>query len=159
MNTTRYSVFIGEAHCVTESAPYPSLVRSIVEFTARAAVARSNDESDWADEELRRKGLGALHIFRNGRAVWFDPKTFESELAEARREHIESRFKRGNELDPQFLAKLDRDLRARWRKAGYKTPSLRADMKRLFVELERDLSDRARGARAELVSEIFGNLA
>lgn len=155
MNPTRYTVRIGESHCIAEDICYAELLDRVVEFTTRAAVARSTDESEWEHEELRRKGLDALQVFRNERAVWDDASTFEAELAEARRERACTRFKSGNELDAAFYDALDRDLRARWLRAGYKVPSLRHDMKRLFLELERDAAERAAHAREGLLSEIL----
>jgi|SRR5579862_5387556 len=155
MNPTRYTVRIGESHCIAEGTCYTALLDRIVEFTARAAVARSVDESEWEHEELRRKGLDALAVFRNERAIWDDPSTFETELAEARRERACTRFRSGNELDAAFYEELDRDLCARWLRAGYNVPSLRHEMKRLFTELERDAAERAAEAREGLLGEIL----
>jgi hypothetical protein len=155
MDPTRYSVRIGESHCVAEGIPYAALLDRIVEFTIRAAVARSVDESEWEHEELRRRGLGALQIFRDQRAVWDDRSTFETELAAARRQNVGERFEATNELDPGLFAGLDRDLRARWRRAGYEVPSLRRDMRALFSELERDAADRAANARESLLGDVL----
>jgi hypothetical protein len=151
----RYSTRIGESYCLSEDVSYEVLLQRIMEFTVRAAVARSIDESEWEHEELRRKGLSALQIVRNGKAVWLDQETFEGELAEARREHIESGFKEANELDPSLYQELDNDLRARWRSAGYETPSLITDMKKLFAELQRDAAHRIAGAMEDLIREIM----
>jgi hypothetical protein len=155
MDPARYSVRIGESHCVAEGIPYDALLDRIVEFAIRAAVARSADESEWEHDELRRKGLSALQIFRNQRAVWDDATTFESELSAARRQNAGRKFEATNELDPALLTNLDRDLRARWRRAGYEVPSLRYDMKPLFAELERDAADRAADARESLLGEVL----
>jgi hypothetical protein len=155
MDPARYSVRIGESHCVAEGIPYDALLDRIVEFTIRAAVARSTDDSEWQHEELRRRGLGALQIFCNQRAVWDDATTFESELSGARRQNVCRKFKAANELNPAFLTNLDRDLRARWRRAGYEVPSLRCDMKPLFAELERDAADRAADARESLLGDVL----
>lgn len=155
MNPARYTVRIGESHSIAEGISYDALLDRIVEFTARAAVARSVDESEWEHEELRRKGLDSLQIFRNERAIWDDASTFETELAEARRERACTRFRSGNELDAAFYELLDRDLCARWSLAGYNVPTLRHDMKRLFIELERDAAERAAEAREGLLSEIL----
>ncbi len=113
------------------------------------------DESEWEHEEFRRKGLSVLQIFRDRRAVWDNRTLFEAELAEARRENIGERFEAANELDPAFCATLDRDLRARWRRAGYEVPSLRCDMRALFSELERDAADRASSAREGLLGDVL----
>lgn len=158
MKAPRYSARIGESLCIAENAPYESLLKQIVEFTARAAVARSINEDDWEGQELRRKGLAALQIFREGRAIWLDRDGFESELEEARRENIEPRFRERNELDPKLYTELDRNLRELWRRAGYMAPSLLKDMKELFLELERDAVDQALEAREGLVSDILNAL-
>lgn len=155
MDPTCYSVRIGESHCVADGIPYDALLDRIVEFTIRAAVARSTDESEWEHEELRRRGLSALQIFRNHRAVWDDRSTFEIELAEARRENIGERFESTNELDPALFTDLDRDLRGLWRRAGYEVPSMRNDMRALFAELERDAADRAAHAREGLLDDVL----
>lgn len=126
-----------------------------MEFTVRAAMARSTDESDWEHDELRRRGLAAVQIFRNGKAVWDNPATYRLELVEAQRERIERKFNDANELDPTLYGRLDRDLRARWRRAGYRVPSLCNDMKKLFAELERDVMDSAAHARENLLCEIL----
>jgi len=155
MEPVCYSVRIGESHCIAEGVPYDALLDRIVEFTIRAAVARSADESEWEHEELRRKGLTALQLFRNRRAVWDDRAIFEAELAEARRENVGERFEAANELDPTLCADLDRDLRARWRRAGYEVPCLQHEMKVLFSELERDAADRATRAREGLLGDVL----
>ncbi len=149
-----YSARIGESHSLGENIAYQVLLLRIVEFTVRAALARCVDESEWEHELLRTKGLEALEIFRDGRAVWSDRPLFEAERAEARRER-DSRFEERNELDPSLYKRLDRDLRVAWRRAGYETPSLLREMKKLFVELESDATDRATGAREGLVVEIL----
>lgn len=150
-----YSARIGESLCIADDVPYEALLRYIIEFTVRAAMARSIDENDWEHEELRRRGLPVLQIFRNGKAVWTDPRGFETELAEARRERIEQRFNDRNELDPDLYVKLDKNLRKTLCLAGYKVPSLLTNMKKLFVELERDAADHAAGAREGLVADIL----
>lgn len=155
MDPARYSVRIGESHCIAEGISYDALLDRIVEFTIRAAVARSADESEWEHEELRRRGLSALQVFRDGRAVWDDRSTFETELEAARSQRTGDSFEATNELDPALLAKLDHDLRARWRRAGYEVPSLRLDMKALFAELERDAGDRAAHARETLFGDVL----
>jgi hypothetical protein len=154
MKPARYSVRIGEAHCIAESVSYETLLNSIIEFALRAAIARSSDECEWEHEELRRRGLGALQIFRDKKAIWDDRATFEAERDEARREHVGKRFAAANELGDSFYARLDHDLRARWQRAGYRVPSLEHDMKRLFLELERDIASRAAAARESLLAEI-----
>jgi hypothetical protein len=154
-----YSARIGESHCIAARVPYNVLLDRIVEFTIRAALARCADECDWEHDELRRKGIGALQIFRNDKALWADPAMFERELAEARREQIEERFRRTNEADAALYVRLDNDLRARWRAAGYESPSLASDMKKIFGELERDAAERVEVARENLVVELLGELS
>lgn len=154
-----YSARIGESHCIADRVTYGALLNRIVEFTIRAALARCIDECDWEHDELRRRGIGAIQIFRNGKAVWADSAAFERELAEARREQIEERFRRANVADPVLHQRLDDDLRARWRAAGYESPSLATDMKKIFAELERDASARAESARESLVAELLRELS
>jgi hypothetical protein len=125
----------------------------------RAALARYLDECDWEHDELRRNGIGALQIFRDGKALWADSLTFQRELAEAQREHVEDRFRRTNEADPALHRRLDDDLRARWRAAGYESPSLANDMKTIFCELERDAAEHAEVARESLVAELLRELS
>jgi hypothetical protein len=149
-----YSARIGESRLIAENVPYGVLLLRIVEFTVRAALARSVDECEWEHELLRTKGLETLQIFRDGKAVWRDRELFEGELAEAQRER-DSRFEQRNELDSRLYQRLDRDLRLTWRRAGYETPSLQREMKRLFAELESDAAERARGAREGLVIEVL----
>lgn len=155
MNKALYSARVGESISVGEALAYDTLLLRIMEFTVRGAIARSMDEDEWEQEALRRNGLAALQIFRNGRAVWTDRASFNEQLSEAKRENVDRRFCDNNELDTTLYARMDRDLRNRWRAAGYETPSLLTNMKKLFAELERDLADRAAGAREHLVDEIL----
>lgn len=137
---------------------YDALLARIMEFTIRAAVARTSDESEWEHEQLRRRGVAALALSRDGKALWDDPQIFAEELSEARREDVARRFEAHNELDPAFYDDLDRDLRARWRHLGYESPSLRHDMKALFLELECDISDRALDARERMLADFITTL-
>ncbi len=139
---------------IAEGVPYNELLRRIMEFTIRGALARSTDDSEWEHEELRRKGLGSLRLFHNNRAVWLSSQTFAEERAEARRER-DGRFDKRNELDPGLYERLDRDLRRGWQKAGYRVESQMHDMKKIFVELEREASERAAGAREGLLAEVL----
>jgi hypothetical protein len=159
MGGDRYSVRMAESYTIAENATYEALLARLVEFTVLAAVARSVDENDWEQEQLRRNGLSALQIFHNGKAAWDDAPSFEAERAEARRVHIAWKFDASNELDCDLYRRLDRDLCARWRSAGYETPSLLYDMKRLFSELEHDASDRADHARRSLLRDLRARLA
>jgi hypothetical protein len=149
----RYSASI-ESRSIAQSVPYDELLRRIMEFTIRGALARSIDESEWEHEEIRRKGLRSLQVFHNNKAVWICGETFKQERAEAERE-LDARFDERNELDPALYERLDRDLLARWRKAGYQSTSLIENMKEIFVELERDASERAAGAREGLLVEVL----
>lgn len=141
MNSPRYSAWIGEVRCIALDLPYEALLREVTAFVVRAAVARASDESDWEQEQLRRQGLGALQLSRDNKALWDDAQTFAEELAEARLAGVEARFQAQNELDPAFYERLDDDLRVRWRRLGYEAPSLRDDMKPLFLELQLDVAD------------------
>jgi hypothetical protein len=154
MSSETYSVRIGESRSIGESISYELLLLRIMEFTVRAALARSVDESEWEHELLRTEGLGALEILRNAKAIWSDRELFEGELAEARREG-DSRFEQTNELDPDLYQRLDCDLRAAWCRAGYESPSLLGEMKHLFAALESDATERASGAREGLVIEVL----
>lgn len=158
MCSARYSVRIGEACCIGIDLSYEVLLRRIMEFTIRAAIAKSADESDWEHELLRRHGIGALQVFRDGRAVWDSAPIFIDELAEARRERASEPFQAQNELDPEFYARLDRDLRARWCGLGYHAESLRGDMKALFSELEREATQRAANARGRFLADFMNTL-
>jgi len=154
-----YAARIGESHRLADDVSYAALLNRIMEFTIRAALARSVDECDWEHDLLRRRGLGAIQIFRNGKAIWADTAAFEQELAEARRERIEERFREANEADPALCLRLDEDLRARWRAAGYETPSVANDMKKIFTELEREAAECAEAARESLVGELLRELS
>ncbi|HEY1428620.1 MAG TPA: hypothetical protein VGF18_03540 [Candidatus Tumulicola sp.] len=155
MDLDRYSANIGESCSIVKDVPYDTLLSRIVEFSVRAAVAHSIDESEWEHEQLRRRGLGALQIFRNERAVWDDRTEYDAELAEARRERIDDRFQASNELNVELYRTIDIDLQDRWRELGYATPTLRHNMKPLFAELERDAADRAERAREGLLEELL----
>src|ERR1700678_3384806 len=157
MDLDRYSAQIGESCCIARRETYGTLLTRIVEFSLRAAMARSVDEMEWEQEQLRRRGLSALQIFKNGKAVWEDRPMYESELAEARREGIDERFQAANEADAGLYQKIDDDLCARWRSLGYATPTLGHDMKRLFAELARDAAERADEARKRLLAELLNS--
>lgn len=137
---------------------YDLMLARVMEFTMRAAIARSSDESEWEHEQLRKHGIDALQIFRNGKALWDSVPIFYDELTEARREGAAEPFEARNELDPEFYVRLDRDLRARWCRLGYHAESLRADMKALFSELEHDAKQRAAGARERLFTDFVNAL-
>jgi hypothetical protein len=143
---------------IAEGVSYNALLRNIVECTLRAATARVADRATWEQEELRRNGLSAIHIFRNGRAVWTNPALFEKELGEAQREGIDAEFSKKNELDLEICGNLDRDLRAWWCRAGYESGSLERDMKRLFTELERDAGERAADAWECFIGEVLDGI-
>jgi hypothetical protein len=146
-----------ESVTIVEDVAYERLLAGILDFTVRAAIARSKDESEWEHEELRRRGLSGIQIFRNGKAIWTDRDIYNEELAEATRSKCEGRFDEGNELDPTFLEELDGNLRKRWRLAGYEVPSLVGSMKALFSELESDARDRSADARQALTDEILAS--
>jgi hypothetical protein len=154
-----FSARISPSACIAQSVDYDTLLEQIVEYTLRAAFAHAVDQHDWDQEELRRKGLRALELFHNGRAVWRDRVAFEESLAEVTRTGDVPRFDGANELDPELAERIDRDLQERWRLAGYLVPSLALDMKKLFGELEADAADCAREAREELMSELLSGRA
>lgn len=149
----RYSIWIGD-FCLLADGTYNLLLKSIMEFTIRAAIARSIDETEWEHDELCRHGLEALQIFRDGKAVWANQKSFESQLADAA-SHGDETFTQKNVADFELYERLERDLRTRWRSVGYDIPSLRHNMKKLFGELERDARDRARAARDDLLTDVL----
>ena len=149
-----FSARIGESCVLAERIAYDELLRRIMEFTVRAALARTVDESEWEHDELRRKGLAAIDVFRNEKAIWTDERTFSEERAAAQCSR-DLRFERFNELDPALYARINRDLRHQWRRAGYDSPCLLHDMKKLFDELERDAADRAAGARESLLVDLL----
>ncbi|MBV9700654.1 MAG: hypothetical protein JO078_11095 [Candidatus Eremiobacteraeota bacterium] len=156
MQRDLYSARIGESICIASEVPYEALVKRIMEFTVRAAVARSTDDSDWEQDQLRRGGLATIQLFRNGKAVWSHEHDFEIELAEARRQGIAAKFLKANQIDPVIYERLERDLRIEWSRVGYHAASLANDMKKLFAELERDLADRAAEAKERLLAEVVG---
>jgi hypothetical protein len=159
MKSPTYSVRIGESLLIAEDVSYSTLLMLIMEFTVRAAIARSIGDEVWEHDELRRRGLAALQIFRAGRAIWNDGEAFASASVEARREHIARRFKETNELDVALYSELDGSLRECWRQAGYSVTDLTCDMKKLFAELERDAADLIGGARESMVADIIRGLA
>jgi hypothetical protein len=130
---------------IGEGVPYDGLVDLVLEFVLRAAIAEASDAFEWEHEELRRAGLCAIEFFRDGRALWWDRESFEAEAAEGER----------NQLDVAFFERLDGDLRARLRRAGYDVPSLIAGMKPLYHEIAADVADRCAGARQNLLTEIL----
>jgi hypothetical protein len=154
-----FSARISPSACIAESVDYDTLLEEIAEYTLRAAFAHAVDQHDWNQEELRRKGLRALELFHNGRAVWRDRVAFQESLAEVTRSEDLARFDAANELDPELAERIDRDLMERWRMAGYSVPSLALDMKKLFAELEADAADCAREAREELMSNLLSGRA
>lgn len=158
MSGSRYSARLGDSHRIAEGVAYEMLLKSLVEFTIRAAVADLIDESDWEQERFRRQGLDALQLFRDGLAVWNDRASYQEALIEARREGVEERFKAANVLEPELYERLNRDLLARWRQAGYEAPCLLHGAKQLFTELKRDAAERVAGARESLVVEVLGAL-
>ena len=154
MASDRYGARIAGSVAIAWDVPYDALLKNVVRFTVEAAAARSADEPRWEHEELRQRGLDALEITRNGKALWCDEEDFRLELEEARREGAGSEFETRNELDEAFCEHLDRDLIRLWQKAGYATPSLLHCMRRLFVELQDDIADSTVGARKAFVEEI-----
>jgi hypothetical protein len=150
-----YSAWIAQSVSIARDASYAVLLKCIDEFTIRAAISRTIDQSRWEHDELRRAGLGAIEFFRDGRALWRDPQTYEESLQEARRKRVMARFTSTNELDPAFMERVDAELRERWRARGYLVPSLADDMKTLFAELEATTRDSIAGELEGLVCELL----
>jgi hypothetical protein len=149
----RYTIRV--AGCVVvQNALYALLLKNLVRFTVEAAVAHSADESSWDQDQLRRRGLDALEVARDGKALWSDGVSFNAELAQARQRREATEFTARNELDPEFCARLDGDLRRLLRQAGYDVPSLMHTMKPFFAEIDTDLRASASGARKAFIEEI-----
>jgi|ERR1700722_1015342 hypothetical protein len=142
----RYSARVG-ASAIAADLPYDELVGRVLEFALRAAIAVAADQFEWEHEELRRDGLTAIEFFREGRALWWDRECFEAERADPQ----------CNELDAAFFDRLDHDLRARLKRAGYEVPSLIACTKVLYSEIAADVADRCAGARESLLVEILAS--
>jgi hypothetical protein len=155
MVRSRYSVRVADSVSIAQDVTYDQLLTNIMAFTARAAIARSVDESSWEHDALCRRGLALFQVMRNGKAVWTDGASFASELAEAQRTGVEAQFEASNELAPDFFRRLDRALRARWRRAGYAAPALLTNMKKLFAELERDFRDRVSETKEGLIQQLL----
>jgi hypothetical protein len=150
-----YSARVSPSACIAKDVDYDTLLECIAEYTLRAAFARAADQHDCDQESLRLGGLGAIELFHDGRAVWQDRVEFERLLNDAAGDDELGRFERANELNPELLLRLDRDLLERWRVAGYLVPSLALDMKKLFGELEADALDSARAAQHGLLTELL----
>lgn len=146
-----YSARIWPSARIVADVEYEVLIERIAEFTLRGAFSRITDEQNWEHEELRLKGLAALELFHNARAVWTDPIGFEEALAEA----YDGTFHEANELDVDLLERIDRDLQSRWRRAGYPVLTLATDMKKLFARLETAAGDCSRNARERLLDELL----
>jgi hypothetical protein len=142
----RYSARVG-ASAIAAGLPYDELAGRVLEFVLRAAIAVAADQFEWEHEELRRDGLTAIEFFREGKALWWDRECFEAERADPER----------NELDAAFFDRLDHDLRARLKRAGYEVPSLIACTKVLYHEIAADVADRCAGARESLLVEILAS--
>lgn len=157
-NRDVYSVRIAPSARVAENVSYEQLLNEIVAYTVRAAFARAFDRHDWEQEEFRRRGLRAIELFHDGRAVWRDRLCFEDLSDESARPGVCSEaaatFEKCNELDPSQFERLDRDLCRRWRDSGYLVQSVALDMKALFDEIEADLRARVEEVREELITEI-----
>jgi hypothetical protein len=151
----RYSAQISPSAQIAENVCYQTLLERIFEYTLRSALARANDRHDWEQDQLRRRGLGAIELLHNGRAVWQDRGAFEQFLSDETRTGTIAQFERDNELNAELLERVDRDLRECWRRAGYMVSDLCSDMKKLFAELESEEADRARGADEAFVAEVL----
>jgi hypothetical protein len=154
-----YSARIMPSADLAENVTYDMLQRTVFEYTLRAAFAWAFDQHDWEQEELRRKGLAAVELFHNGRAVWNDQTLFHESAAafaicDATPDATET-FNRSNELDPSLLAYLDRDICRRWELSGYLVQSVATEMKPLFEQLQADVQDRANEAREQLYLEVI----
>jgi hypothetical protein len=150
-----YSARVSRSASIAEDVDYVTLLQRIAEYTLRAAFARAADRHDCDQENLRLKGLRAIELFHDGRAIWQDRVAFEQLRADAAAGGGQSAFEQANELDLDFVPRIDRDLRERWRVGGYLVPSLALDMKKLFSELEADALDSASNAQSLLLSELL----
>jgi hypothetical protein len=151
----RYSAQISPSAHIAENVSYETLLERILEYTLRSALARANDRHDWEQDQLRCRGLRVIELFHNGRAVWQDRAAFEEFLSDETRTGTIVQFERDNEVNVELLERVERDLRERWRCAGYMVSDLCSDMKKLFAELEADGADRERGATEAFVAEVL----
>ncbi|MEO6836721.1 MAG: hypothetical protein ABI231_12570 [Candidatus Tumulicola sp.] len=151
----RYSAQISPSARIVENASYDTLLDRICEYMVRAAFARATDRHDWEQDQLRCRGLLAIELFHNGRAVWQDRSDFEGLLSEAADASAAAQFATANELDPGLTERIEWDLRVRWRRAGYMVPELYGNMKKLFEELESYVRDCDRDARDALIAELL----
>lgn len=155
----RFTARIGHGVSIAEDVDYDELVTRVLEFVARAAIAKAIDQHTWEEEEVRRQGLNAIEFVKGGKALWSDRDAFEIERSEAKRERVGERFLATNECGRTFFEKLDADLRERLRFAGYSVVSLRTEMRDLYREIAADASDRSAQAREGLVAEIIDTRA
>ena len=153
----RYTARIGHGASIAEGVPYDELVPLVLEFLLRAAIAKATDQSSWEQEEVRRGGLRRIEFACEGKALWWDRNSFAAERREAERDGLQQRFDLGNADGTIFFETLDADLRERLRRAGYATPSLLANMKELFLQIDVETADRAAAAREALVAEILAD--
>jgi hypothetical protein len=155
MQRQRYTARIGHGVSIAEDVPYDDLVNRVLEYVLRAAIAKAADQFTWEEEELRRNGLYGIEFAREAKALWWNRSEFQAERDEALREGCNGRFLSSNELDAEFIATLDVDVRERLRRAGYSIPSLLTDMKELYQQIASEASDRTMQAREALVAEIL----
>lgn len=155
MKTRRYTAKIAGGVTIAENVTYDDLATRVLDFILRAAIAVSIDSFEWEHEKLRREGLQGIDFFAGERALWFEEDNFAVEKAGAKRTGCQTRFLSKNEFDTAFLTSLDEVLRTRLARAGYASPSLIANMKKLFQEISDDVKDRSAQAQRELVAEIL----
>jgi hypothetical protein len=151
----QYTARIAPSAQVAEGASYEALLDAICEYTVRAAFAHANDQHGWEQDELRRKGLSAIELFHNGKAVWLDAASFGECLSDETSHGTVVQFERTNEMNLELSERIERDLVERWRLAGYTVVNLRCDMKKLFEELEADAHDCDRQAREAFIVDIL----
>lgn len=155
MKTRRYTAKIAGGVTIAENVTYDELATRMLDFILRAAIALSIDSFEWEHEKLRREGLQGIEFFVGEKALWLDRDCFDIEKESAKRAGYHTRFLARNEFVEGFLATLDSDVRERFARAGYATPPLIADMKKLFREISDDLKDRSAQAQQALVTEIL----
>jgi len=140
---------------IVQGVSYEDLVTRVLDFVASAAIARADDDFTWEQEVVLRTGLDSIDFFADGKAIWTDPECFGSELEGARAAGVEERFLAENELDNQFLTRLDADLRQRLSRAGYAVDSMLTSMKDLYREIASEIRERSGEARERLKAEIL----
>lgn len=152
----RYTARLAEGGSIAENVAYGELVTRVLQAIIEAALAKASDRFSWEQEQLRRNGLRAIEFARDGRALWSDREVFDAEEAGAARGRVRGRFAAENEMDGNFLKKLDYDLRQRLQRAGYATGPVTANMRKVFEQIACEAEERSARAQRQLLDEIVG---